>query len=130
MEVNSTIYCSATFKHCITALSSKVKLGFSLGLLVGSLHHLVNCSTFWIWWVCLVSTHLDHFLKPAHSSYYPGFPLNISIVVCTFIPIVLSFCQFCSLIVHPHQYTHTHIHTHTHTYTHTHMHTHTHMQTQ
>ena len=26
---------------------------------------------------------LDHFLNPAHSSYYPGFPLNISIAVCT-----------------------------------------------
>ena len=26
--------------------------------------------------------HLDHFLNPAHSSYYPSFPLNISIAVC------------------------------------------------
>ena len=28
---------------------------------------------------------MDHFLNPAHSSHYPGFPLNISMSVC-FIP--------------------------------------------
>ena len=137
MEVNSTIYCSATFKHCITALSSKVKLGFSLGLLVGSLHHLVNCSTFWIWWVCLVSTHLDHFLNPAHSSYYPGFPLNISIVVCTFIagyctvllPVLFTYSASTPIHTHTHTHIHTHTHMHTHTHTHTHIYTHAHTHT-
>ena len=47
-------------------------------------------------WGLEIKTHLDHFINPAHSSYYPGFPLNISIVVSregvSYMPIVL--CTF------------------------------------
>ena len=43
---------------------------------------LVNCSTI-----------MDNFLNPGNSSYYPGFPLNISIVVyregVSYLPIVM-----------------------------------------
>jgi len=46
------------------------------------LHHLVNSSTI-----------MDDFLNPGHSSYYPDFPLNISIVVyregVSYLPIVI-----------------------------------------
>ena len=40
------------------------------------LHHLVNCSTIF---VCAKFRYLDHFLNPAHSSYYPGFPHSIAV---------------------------------------------------
>ena len=50
------------------------------------LHHLVNCSTI-----------MDDFLNPGHSSYYPGFPLNLSIVVyregVPYLPVVMHHLE-------------------------------------